>query len=210
MEFEPVLLATQIAGNNTGFDWLKLRDRIVSSPNQKLWLEAYDEFLMSRLTTRYIYPIQILMKHGEQKGEGYSIVSIQCALIEFLAAFRDGLSYRFTPRGQPSGHFEYSGSKKLYINFLITAPLFSDLFNEQLATDFYENIRCPLLHEARTKNGWRIRASGNTAVCKHRRMVFRDTLQRLIESYLIRYKDELLDSEKIQQAFIRKFNSLCE
>ncbi|RCK41414.1 hypothetical protein [Thalassospira profundimaris] len=210
MEFEPAKLATQIAGNFTGFDWLELRDCIQTSPSEELWLKAYNEFLMKRLTTRYIYPIQLLMKHGEQKGEGYSIVSIQCALIEFLAAFRNGLTYKFVPRGQLLGKFEYSGSKSLYVEFLTTAPLFSDLFDEKLATDFYVNIRCALLHEARTKNGWRIRASGNKAVCKHGKIVYRDTLQYLLESYLACYKDELLESAEKQQAFIRKFDSLCE
>lgn len=210
MEFDPAQLATQIAGDRTGFDWLELRDCIRSSPTRELWQKAYDEFLMKRLTTRYIYPIQLLMKNGEQKGEGYSIVSIQCALIEFLAAFRDGLTYKFVPRGQLLGEFEYSGSRNLYVDFLTRSPLFSDLFDENLATDFYANIRCALLHEARTKNGWRIRASGNKAVCKHSKIVYRDTLQYLIESYLSLYKEELLESADKKQAFIRKFDSLCE
>jgi hypothetical protein len=45
----------------------------------------------------------------------------------------------------------------LIISFLMTrTPFKEDFKTENMARDFYEGVRCGLLHEARTKNGWTI------------------------------------------------------
>ena len=198
----------RIAGQNTNHDWQNLKKNILSNPSEENWIKAYEEFLMERLYTRYIHPLTILRENGENKGEGFSIVSIQCALIEFLASFRFGLNYKFIRRGESLGEFEYNKSKQIFVEFLTTAPLFANIFSDKLALDFYENIRCALLHEAMTKNGWRIWASGEEPIDPDSKIVYRDNLQLLIEGYLQWYKTELIASDRIQHAFIRKFDRI--
>lgn len=51
------------------------------------WLLA---FLKRRLETRYLEPIRAMQCHLNQQGEGFAIVSLQCALVEFFAALVEG------------------------------------------------------------------------------------------------------------------------
>ncbi|MDP2696793.1 hypothetical protein [Thalassospira sp.] len=196
-----------ISGKLTSEDWKKLKFKIEKYNDLDTWAEAYNSFLWNRLNTRYLSPIGILQKHGNFEGEGYSIVSIQCALIEFIAALRVGKSYVFSRNPQNN---EYSRSKDLYINFLSKAPIFKDFFDEESALEFYVSIRCALLHEACTKNGWRIWAFGDIPINSRSKIVFREKLHDTILTYLENYKAELLKNPEIQSAFIRKFDSLCE
>ena len=95
----------------------------------------------------------------DEQGEGFSIVALQCSLIEFLASTLEGKSYKYCPsKAVKCDVHEYCNSKALYIRFLRSEHPFSQYFNEATARDFYENVRCPLLHEARTKGRWRILA----------------------------------------------------
>ena len=54
------------------------------------------------------------------------------------------------------GTYEYSSSSDIFISFLTNRMPFKDEFNKDQARDFYISVRCGLLHEARTKNGWTI------------------------------------------------------
>jgi len=64
--------------------------------------------------------------------------------------------------------YEYNDPGKIFKRFLRTAPIFEDIFwrknhrgrispNLPLDfKDFYENVRCGLIHEARAKGNWHI------------------------------------------------------
>ena len=74
----------KIAGERTAEDWKDLEAALGNSASLELWKMAYDDFFMERIRTRYLWPIELLQKHGDDRGEGFSIVSLQCAMIEFL------------------------------------------------------------------------------------------------------------------------------
>jgi hypothetical protein len=78
--------------------------------------------------------------------------------------------------------------------------------------EFYINIRCGLIHEAQTKNGWRIRAKNTKGkiIDKDQKLVYRDNFMETINSFIVIYSIELKSNKKFQEAFIRKFDSLCE
>lgn len=195
-----------LAPGRTKDDWKTFANRLIPGGDTDLWAEAFDSFLLARLKSRYLEPIEMILNQGKWEGEGFTIASIQCALIEFLAATREGKNYR---HGKPQGPHEYNGSRKIFVDFLFQTAPFDKLFSESDAGDFYSNVRCALLHEARTKDGWIIWGSGTVAVDCKNKIVYRDTFQRLIEQYIDGYGLELTTNAPLQESFIRKFNDLA-
>src|ERR1700677_2038206 len=148
-------------------------------------------------------------KNGTLQGEGFSIVAIQCSLIEFLAATYWGRNYRFVIKNAPPlNKYEYSKSAEIFCGFLSTQEPFASVFTSEIAQDFYASVRCGLLHEPRTKNGCTIRAMGDSIVDASRKIVFRDNFQDAILDFVTWYGEMLPDNPTLQAAFIRKFDSL--
>jgi hypothetical protein len=174
------------------------------------WEEAYSEFYLERLRTRYLEPIRVLQTQFTGQGEGFSIVAIQCSLVEFLEATIQGSSFKHPSKGKPGPH-EYSSSGQLFQSFLTKREPFRQHFDPATAKSFYEDIRCALLHEARTKGGWRIwaRTREGRLLDKEEKILYRDNLQTAFEQFLQIYRQKLLQDSKLQAAFIRKFDSLC-
>jgi len=204
-------LATYIANGKTKEDWQKIRKLLLSGDVNHVWETAYSDFYLSRLQTRYLEPINLLQDHGKYQGEGFAIVTIQCSLVEFLESTIQGVSYRYLGRGCTLGPYEYSSSKYLFVSFLTTREPFKQHFDTPTAMTFYEDIRCGLLHEARTKGQWRIWGYSADAklIDKTRKIIFRDNLQLAFQQFIECYRGDLLREPDLKSAFIRKFDSLC-
>jgi len=201
-----------IAGWKTPSDWYDFRNRLLKEPNQKFWQQAFDEYFKERLNLRYFNPIKVLQENGTFVGEGFSIISILCTLIEFLESSVRGLKYRFVKNKKDLKKFEYNRSSEIFIDFLSTRTPFSEQFDQDLAFEFYKNIRCGLLHEAHTKGGWTIWAKSpdGTIVNKDKKIVYRDDFEKAFNVYIDDYGKRLLKDTELQEAFIRKFNFICE
>ncbi len=201
-----------IAGRKKPSDWYKLRNRLLKESNQELWKQAFDDYFKQRLNLRYFNPIIILQENGTFAGEGFSIMAILCTLVEFLESTNRGLKYRFVKNKKDLAKFEYNTSKGVFIDFLSKRKPFSDHFDEDLALEFYKNIRCGLLHEAHTKGGWTIWAKSKDEIIvdKEKKIVFRDNFKNAFNEYIENYGKRLLVEKKLQESFIRKFNFLCE
>lgn len=199
-----------IAGWKTSVDWQVLRTRLLSGA-AGAWHEAFTAFFETRLNLRYLHPIKVLQDNGTFQGEGFSILAIQCSLIEFLESTAQGTNYRFLRRGETLAPYEYRSSQDVFVAFLRDRTPFSATFNETSAQDFYVSVRCGLLHEARTKNGWRIWAKGPVGVVANvaTRVAYRDNFQDALLKYIKGYGEKLPHEPALQQAFIRKFDNLC-
>ncbi len=199
-----------IAGWNTPADWYVIRARLEFGKQQG-WTEAYTDFFRTRLELRYLRPIKVLQDNDISQGEGFSILAIQCSLIEFLESTTQGTSYRYVRRGEKISAYEYSSSQAIFIAFLRDRAPFCKAFDEATALDFYINVRCGLLHEARTKNGWRIWAENQRDVIADtsKRIVYRNNFQNALISYIDAYGKILPFNQALQEAFVRKFDSLC-
>jgi hypothetical protein len=195
-----------IAPGKTNNDWTDFAKQLVPGHDAELWAEAFDSFLLARLRSRYLKPIEMICDKGAWEGEGFTVASIQCALIEFLAATRAGKKFR---HNNPQGPYEYSGSRDLFVKFLFQTAPFDKLFSEVGAGDYYSNVRCALLHEARTKDGWIIWVNGPIPVDCQKKVVYRNSFQSLIESYIDDYGLDLTKDVPLQEAFLRKFNDLA-
>lgn len=195
-----------LAPRRSANDWRRVSSQLVIGGDASPWADVFQEFFFERLESRYLKPLTLLQDEGSWEGEGFSIVSIQCAMLEFLAACRGGLIYRHR---NPQPPFEYSASGDLFASFLAQTAPFNALFTPDNAVEFYRQVRCALLHEARTKGGWIIQASGSVGVDCARKIVFRNTFQKNITDYIEDYGHALLADAGLQAAFLRKFNDLA-
>src|SRR3990172_8118852 len=107
----------QIAGWKTAEDWRALRAMLVIGGSPDRWMRAFVEFFQARLGLRYLNPIKILQDHGTFQGEGFSILAIQCTLVEFLESAVQGITYRHLRRGETLGPYEYSSSREVFVGF---------------------------------------------------------------------------------------------
>ena len=153
----------------------------------------------------------MLQENGTLEGEGFAILAIQCTLIEFLESTVLGITYRHLRKGERLSSHEYTKSGELFVNFLTKRAPFQVEFDEALAEDFYTNVRCGLLHEAQTKNGWRVWAKGpkGASINRSQRKIYRDGFQEKLIEFVESYGTTLRTTSLLQESFIRKFDSLC-
>jgi len=203
---------TVVAGSKTCGDWRKFRNRLVPGSDVACWEAAFHNYFQARISLRYLDPIALIQKYSTKEGEGFSIVAIHCTLVEFLESTMQGRNYRYPKKGQGRGRFEYFESGPLFVDFLSKRQPFNKTFNPTLAQDFYKNVRCGLLHEARTKNGWLIRAKSPTGaiVDAKQRILFRNNFHDALLQFVEWYGKALVTDTDIQAAFLRKFSSLCD
>jgi hypothetical protein len=195
-----------IAGWNKRAAWQAMRARLVlGQPNG--WAEAFTDFYKQRLDLRYLNPIRVMQEHGTFTGEGFAIAAVQCTLIEFLESTEQGINYVY---GRP-GPFEYCKSGPVFVSFLTERQPFKGVFTKVAAVDFYQSVRCGLLHEAQTKNGWRI-WGGNALQGQYvdvaNKIVNRDKFQAALLAYIADYGVRLPNDHALQAALLRKFDSL--
>jgi len=195
-----------IAGWKRRAEWHTLRARLITGKSDG-WAEAFTDFYMPRLHFRYLHPISVMQEHGTFMGEGFAIMAVQCTLIEFLESTELGINFFY---GKPGAH-EYFKSEPIFVSFLTRRMSFKDVFTEEFAKDFYQNVRCGLLHEARTKNGWRIWGGSSLQgqiVDVANKIVHRDNFQTALLAYVADYGRRLPGDATLQAGFLRKFDAL--
>ncbi len=139
-------------------------------------------------------------------------MTLLCSLVEFLESSYQGKTYRYGSDIELQEH-EYNKSRECFTKFLTTKEPFSKRFSDYTASCFYSSIRCGLLHEASTKNGWKIwgkSKSGEEIISLQTKTVYRDDFEIAIRFYIEAYGDKLVNDRVLQNAFIRKFDALCE
>lgn len=216
-------------------EWIKIRIKL---NNQYVYDENWESAIQlfgKRLERKFFKPIESIIKERSLKGEGFTIVTVQCALIEMFSAFREGKI--FNPnRAEKLAKYEYSKSRQIFTNFLNTVSIFEDNFwqysigkkiikNQPYnASDFYKDVRCGLMHEARTKGNWIIGPTPLTKSVKTERKfittendkikIHRTVLHYKLLHYLKKYQNELkrdtVNSEILRRNFARKLDHLFD
>jgi hypothetical protein len=205
---------TYIAKGKKCKHWHATSPQLLIGGDPGQWRLAVQDYFRGRLQDRYLGPIKTLQQSGRHTGEGFSIVALQCSLVEFLESTIQGTNYRYLRKGEKLGPHEYSGSKDIFVDFLCKRQPFQAVFGPTptLAEDFYASVRCGLLHEARTKNGWRILAgsSSSALVDGAGRIVYRNGFQAGLLKFVAWYEQAVPTDTSMQEAFIRKFDALCQ
>lgn len=192
--------------------WFSLKEKIENDPNNKeLWVQSYELF-KERITDRYLNVIDIIEKNDTYGGEGFSIMTILCSLIEFLETTLKGINFNYNSKNLKEFEYSNGNSRELFISFLTERIPFKGYFDRELAKLFYFNVRNGLFHEAQTKNNWYIRVDGSKIITQEndKFIVNRIIFKKSIEKFVVLYKNQLLKNKEIQDAFIRKFNNLCQ
>lgn len=215
--------------------WYALRpllNNLYSYGDNENWAAALKLF-QTRLNRKFFTPLQSIIDKKLLEGEGFTIVTVQCALIESLASFRTGQIFAHKRvKGQPN--YIYNESRKMFVAFLHTSSIFKDNFyivddagikivdTPFNADEFYTKVRCGLMHEARTKNEWHINASKKDvtnervfierqgARIKLLRTILHYRLKESVAIYLQDLKQNNADGESLRRLFARKLDHLFD
>lgn len=199
--------STEISSLKTVADWKAICPSLRAGADVATWTEVIRDFFRDRLQTRYLDPIAAIPRL--RKGEGFAIVALQCSLVEFLEGCYRGINYKFK---NPVPPYEYNRSGEIFVSFLTERRPFNAYFTTPaLAQDFYESVRCGILHEARTKGDWLVWAASSTRkiIDTNGPILYRDDFQAALVEYIDAYCAAVpLDPDR-QAAFVRKYEHLC-
>ena len=181
-------------------DWFKL-----DFQKETDWEEAIDVF-EKRIRGRFLDVVEAIK---DQTFSGYSVLALDCLLIETLQKFRKGITQK-----------EKDTNCSLFKNFFKETE-FSKDFNSSLAEDFYRNIRCGILHNGEPEKGAVIRTSMKYPLVsysyrngsKHlviNRKLFHEKLVLAFEKYLDDLRNlENKENKTLRNNFRKKMDSIA-
>lgn len=108
--------------------------------------EGIANLIYDRFHERYIKPFD-----DNPNKHGFSMMAVGCLMIETLYSFKEG-----EDNTKNYAHVAFGG-------FFKKSSYLHEFWEEDKCTKkqgFYKNIRCGILHQAETKNGWKIRRNG--------------------------------------------------
>ena len=176
-------------------DYIKLQ-LSVNSP-QKTWEKAIEIF-EDRIENRFFKQIGTLLSNINDNG--FTIMAINCLLIETLYQFRNGID-------------ETKNNKESYSSFLVN-NFSNDFIDKDVARKFYERIRCGILHSAQTKtNSCLSTELGIPITYQDDYLIV--AVKPFFDSLLIyynNYKNDLrkMENADLRQKFINKMRLICD
>ncbi|WP_306565149.1 hypothetical protein [Flavobacterium lindanitolerans] len=221
-----------MARSNEKETWADIRLTLNQKYTYDIEWEKAIKLFDDRICNKYFLPLQQLIVNDTGKGEGFTITTVLCSLIEMFAAFKKGVIYN----NQKSSKYEYNKSKELFVNFLHNASIFRGHFWTQnngekkskdvpySAAAFYSEVRCSLVHEARTKGDWHINTLPSSPVSKNATIfiekkgikvkIYRTVLYYRLLQHMQDYQNELRKDSKgskiLRRNFARKMDNLFD
>lgn len=188
----------QIAPGVDASEWQALS---LENPASTDWSKAV-QILEARIRDRFIEPIDYLIaaedsKPATKRRFGFTVLAVDCLLVETLGAFIDGLE-------DTDGK-----SKDTFCKFLTKRPLFSPDFPQPLAEKFYKEFRCGILHQAEIGGqskvwsvGPMIRTEGDKVIVN--RNMFHQQLKKEFRIYLTELEDS--KNSELRKNFRKKMD----
>src|ERR1700722_13039670 len=171
--------------------------------------------LRLRYTERFFQPIRSLRgARGHSKGFGFAIMSLCSLLVENLQCYRLGLptthngEYPLLARLAPPPEYdipraERRNGRQVFLEFFAFAPN-QQLFPGVNGETYYSFIRNGLLHQAQTKDGWRIKIRQAHLWNDQSKVVdrdkFADALSRAFSFYLAELTNARWDDDLWRKA----------
>jgi gamma-glutamylcyclotransferase (GGCT)/AIG2-like uncharacterized protein YtfP len=197
----------KISPKYTADDWITLRTRLNEPFERSAWEEAI-AFAEDRISNRFLEPVKILLSHdgGTKLGFGFAILALDCLLIDTLQSFREGR----TSGGEAS-------STSSFIEFLVNRQRFkSEFISKTMARDFFECVRCGLLHDGETRKGWLVHAkSDDGRILKKTRdgwILYRNHFHAALKEEFSDYLTELLEDSAdsaLRAKFLMRMDTIC-
>jgi hypothetical protein len=140
-------------------NWTDAHWKALTFSSEHDWDTAIKIF-EDRIIYRYLDAIDVLQKDDnayylehDQRRLGFSMMALDCLLIETLAQFYDGLK-----DSDEAKKALRLNSTDFYVKFLTEKSFkLKSVFDEPAALAFYRTIRCGILHQAETKKDSTIR-----------------------------------------------------
>jgi len=145
------------------------------------------DFILQRFTERYIRPL----RGDSTRKHGFCTMAISCLMIEALESFWNGWPDTERRSREAFRSFFKRCSEK-------NSPL--GVFAEHVE-DFYRSVRCAILHQAETTNGWCIRREGSLfdpGTKTINATLFHNELEKVLRAYCSILKQSDWDSEEWQ------------
>lgn len=143
----------------------------------------------TRFFRRYLMPFKEV---DPACNSGFAQMAACCLMIEALESFRNG--WKSTHRLKVDGKEIYGG--KIFGDFFKHYSEFADFAD--LGYEFYDSIRCGILHQAETKNGWRIeRDKKYPLLDENKRIIHSTEFRYQLEICLRKYCRELVDDDSV-------------
>jgi len=177
-------------------DWVRARD----SNEWSIMLRIFRD----RLEGRFLRPAR-LIENDIEIGEfsGFSIIAIDCLIIETLNQFALGVDETQGPHANAFWRF-FKNSKH-----------FQSHFTEKTATVFYKHFRCGILHQAQTKGRSRVRFGEKHMIQivndnpDEGLIVDRKRFHAALEAEVLSYITQLeVGDSELRDNFVRKMNTI--
>jgi hypothetical protein len=142
------------------------------------------------------------VKHIKKIDSGFLKMAVSCLMIETLESFRQG---KKDTKGRGDG-------QKMFKDFFETEVKLFPGFKD-ITSDFYFSIRCGILHQAETTNGWRILRDDSTLLDNSNRVInavrFVKALGKALDNYVSNLRENDFNSAIWKNA-IFKIEDVCE
>ncbi|MBE6088430.1 MAG: hypothetical protein E7206_10385 [Clostridium beijerinckii] len=177
--------------------------RLSMTSDERAW-EFAIEIFEDRIRGRYLNIVDRIMSDGCLMVDGFSVMALNCLVIETLLQFKNG--WDETPMRRNSEEYK---------NFLLQ-ELPCVFTNRTLAQRFYTDIRCGILHSAQTKSVSQLTVNEDHIVklISNGRGISVDVarISRVIIDYFENYVEKLKDcrNEDERYFFLKKMKYLCE
>ncbi len=171
------------------------------NPHDDIGWDTAIRIFDDRIKGRYINPAQELISNVNNNG--FAVMAIVCLLIETMYQFTRGIDRT------------ENGNKDKYSNFLIELLRAENcLVSKKVAIQFYDCIRCGILHQGQTKNGSRLSTSDKGVIWVEDDVLFvsvsqlLDVVARYVNDYESRLRD--LNNVSLRTNFISKMDYICK
>ena len=217
----------KIAGNLTISNWYELCENLNCLCNDN-WSDAF-QYFEERIRTRYINPIKSILEIGDNLGEGFAVVNLQCSLIETIESFINGCNSEYNSRKRKTQWKKgvtiiFNSNKEIFISFFNNRTPFKELNID--GGLFYQDVRCGLLHETQTKNNWKIKCDTAESGLAYQeinnrniveKIIHRENFQIYLEKLIARYRISIITRAdfdgipacELRENFIAKFSHIC-
>lgn len=174
-----------------------------SRSDERDWNFAIEIF-EDRIRGRYLDIIDRIVNNGCLMVDGFSVMALNCLLIETLLQFKNGWD-----ETKNSNRDEYSKFLKEEFPHVFT--------NKDLALKFYSDIRCGILHSAQTKNGSQLTVNKKYVVAvintNRGKRISVDVvgMSRIVKNYYSDYIEKLrnVSNVALRDCFFKKMDHLC-
>jgi len=189
-----------------GIDAQKYLDLKLDQNIEADWQTAIS-YLEQRLTERYVDAADTLIGSEShlppgQKKFGFTIIALDCMLLETIGAFYLGLT-----------DTRKYGSTNVFTCFLTNRQQFKSDFDGTKAELFYQDFRCGILHQTEIKGdgivwsvGQLVSEVGNSL--KINRTEFHERMKKELEIYIKTLKDPAASTDE-RPRFKKKMDFIC-